>query len=163
MSRVKPKGKYQAISVPTALLKDIKDYVMKSNYNSIAEFVKESVREQMSNKSQDIIVVPPILPQLPQYLHNCPSSKHLSPWMDDGWRDKKIDSTDALDMDKMIQKQNQMLDQQNQMLDQLEKRNNELHQLQQQLERRMEIWKPPKTQTLAQDLAIKRGTHGAGD
>jgi Arc/MetJ-type ribon-helix-helix transcriptional regulator len=50
MTRIKPRGRYLAISVPIALHKEISDYVKKSSYNSIAEFVKTAVREKMDKK-----------------------------------------------------------------------------------------------------------------
>lgn len=47
MVRIKPRGRYMAISVPIALHDEISKYVSKSSYNSIAEFVKDAVREKM--------------------------------------------------------------------------------------------------------------------
>ena len=47
MGRIKPRGRYMAISVPIALHKEISDHISRSNYNSIAEFVKEAVRGKM--------------------------------------------------------------------------------------------------------------------
>lgn len=48
MNRIKPRGRYMAISVPIALHDEIAEYVKKSSYNSIAEFVKDAVREKMN-------------------------------------------------------------------------------------------------------------------
>lgn len=47
MTRIKPRGRYLAISVPIELHKEITDYVKKSSYNSVAEFVKFAVREKI--------------------------------------------------------------------------------------------------------------------
>ena len=47
MGRIKPRGRYMAISVPIGLHKEIVDYVEKSSYNSIAEFVKDACREKI--------------------------------------------------------------------------------------------------------------------
>lgn len=47
MGRIKPRGRYMAISVPISLHKEITDFVKKSSYNSVAEFVKSAVREKM--------------------------------------------------------------------------------------------------------------------
>jgi Arc/MetJ-type ribon-helix-helix transcriptional regulator len=55
MGRIKPRGRYMAISVPISLHKEITDFVKKSSYNSVAEFVKFAVREKMKeDKLEDI-------------------------------------------------------------------------------------------------------------
>lgn len=53
MGRIKPRGRYMAISVPIALHDEIKNHVLGSSYNSIAEFVKEAVREKMRRKYKE--------------------------------------------------------------------------------------------------------------
>jgi Arc/MetJ-type ribon-helix-helix transcriptional regulator len=45
MGRVKPRGRYMAISVPIKLHREITDHVKKFSYNSIADFVKVAVRK----------------------------------------------------------------------------------------------------------------------
>jgi len=47
MGRIKPRGRYMAISVPIALHDEIAEHVLKSSYNSIAAFAKDAVREKM--------------------------------------------------------------------------------------------------------------------
>jgi len=49
MARIKPRGRYMAISVPIALHEEISKHVEKSSYNSIAPFVKDAVREKIQN------------------------------------------------------------------------------------------------------------------
>jgi Arc/MetJ-type ribon-helix-helix transcriptional regulator len=50
MGRIKPRGRYMAISVPMEMHKEITEFVEKSSYNSIAEFVKEAIREKMNKE-----------------------------------------------------------------------------------------------------------------
>ena len=47
MGRIKPRGRYLAISVQIALHAEIKEHISQSSYNSIAEFVKDAVREKI--------------------------------------------------------------------------------------------------------------------
>ena len=48
MARIKPRGRYMAISVPIDLHDEITDFVKKTSYNSIADFVKDAVRSKMN-------------------------------------------------------------------------------------------------------------------
>ena len=55
MSRIKPRGRYMAISVPIALHEEISEYVKQSSYNSIASFVKDAVKEKIQrDKNKNI-------------------------------------------------------------------------------------------------------------
>ena len=48
MRKIKPTTKYQTVSFPEPFYNEIKDFVIKhEKYRSIAEFVKESVRDKM--------------------------------------------------------------------------------------------------------------------
>ena len=59
MASTKPKPKYQAVSLPIDIVKEVKKYVLNSeDYNSIAEFTKVAVREKMN---------PEIYKPLPSY------------------------------------------------------------------------------------------------
>jgi Arc/MetJ-type ribon-helix-helix transcriptional regulator len=52
MTRVKPRGKYMAISIPIAMYEEISEYVKKTSFNSIADFVKYAVRKEMEKDKQ---------------------------------------------------------------------------------------------------------------
>jgi Arc/MetJ-type ribon-helix-helix transcriptional regulator len=49
MNRIKPRGRYLAVSVPIALHKEITEHVLKTSYNSIAAFVTDAVREKIAS------------------------------------------------------------------------------------------------------------------
>ena len=45
---LKPRGKYQAVSISKDFIKEVKKYVLENpRYRSIADFTKEAVREKM--------------------------------------------------------------------------------------------------------------------
>ena len=45
--RIKPRGKYQAVSIPTAMHDEIVEYIKNSSFNSIADFMKYIIREKI--------------------------------------------------------------------------------------------------------------------
>lgn len=50
MRNIKPKAKYQGISLPKEFIDEIKEYVLKTGeYKSIAEFTKDAIREKMES------------------------------------------------------------------------------------------------------------------
>jgi len=80
MARIKPRGRYMAISVPIALHDEITDYIKQSSYNSIASFVKDAVREKMNQKE---IIIAKKEEMFKKMVENCLNSfpegkKHLA-------------------------------------------------------------------------------------
>ena len=64
MRRIKPTSKYQTVSFPEPFYNEIKEIVIKlERYRSIAEFVKEAVREKMNREKDkaDIILIKELL------------------------------------------------------------------------------------------------------
>ena len=48
MAKTKPRGKYQAVSLPSEFIKEVREHVLDSNrYRSIAEFIKIAAINQM--------------------------------------------------------------------------------------------------------------------
>jgi type I site-specific restriction endonuclease len=51
MGKTKPRGKYQGVTLPSAFIKEIKEHIIQDNkYKSIAEFIRESVREKITRE-----------------------------------------------------------------------------------------------------------------
>ena len=56
MRKIKPTTKYQTVSFPEPFYNEIKEFVIKQEkYRSIAEFVKEAVREKMNRDLEDTV------------------------------------------------------------------------------------------------------------
>lgn len=48
MAQTKPRGKYQGVSLPEGLIREIKKHILKDErYKSIAEFIREACREKI--------------------------------------------------------------------------------------------------------------------
>ena len=53
MGKTKTRGKYQGVSLPVPFIQEIKNHILKDDkYKSIAEFIKESVREKISQENE---------------------------------------------------------------------------------------------------------------
>lgn len=53
MKNIKPREKYQSVSLTTSFIDEIKKHIMEDpKYKSIADFVREAVREKMRRESK---------------------------------------------------------------------------------------------------------------
>jgi len=55
MSRTKPRGKYQSVSLPKPFFQLIKTHILKdARYKTVAEYIREAIREKMMNEYANI-------------------------------------------------------------------------------------------------------------
>jgi len=53
MAKTKPRGKYQAVSLPSEFVNEVRDHVLASSrYRSIAEFIKIAAMNQMDKDNK---------------------------------------------------------------------------------------------------------------
>ena len=53
MAKTKPRGKYQAVSLPSEFIKEVREHVLDSNrYRSMAEFIKIAAMNQIDKDKE---------------------------------------------------------------------------------------------------------------
>jgi len=62
MGKSKPRGKYQSVSLPVGFIKEIFDQIQDDDrYKSIADYVRQSVREKMQRDHSEAMEKEPVV------------------------------------------------------------------------------------------------------